>query len=509
MERRYGGLRAWGLLNIVWLSATSCADDARDGSVHKPQQTQFESDQFLRPELARELGISGTNSQLPNPGGGGISDPNLVALAGDRLFVLSQLGNLTVLDVSDPDQLRVIGRYLEHPGLPFVVHVRGNTLWVLYSHWRGVEPGQSNRGVSHVVALDVSDPAAIRQLVDLELPGVVDDARLVGDVMYVVSNEYPGCIRCEVPAPTTIVSAFDVRDPETARQLSQIRFGDRPEQWTRQNSVLLTDRRIYVAGPQWSDRGAIGSTIHVVDISRGAGVLVPGAQVSAAGVISSRLQMDEYDGVLRVLTEADNGSSTAARLQLFKVESSEQITALAELSLPFSGHGQLHGVRFDGGRAFVASRDDSKLYALDLADAAHPQQLAAIDVSSNFEYFEARGDRLIALGTQDRTQTLALFDVARLSAPKLLSEVGYPGQELAVRFNLRSDWSLEILPEAGLIVVPFRAYDFGKDNQCNWSRCWRCTADHVRRSLSRFVEAESMPARAATAWCSPCSRTAG
>lgn len=49
-------------------------------------------------------------------------------------------------------------------------------------------------------------------MANFDVPGNITDSRLVGDVMYLVTQQWLGCWRCsEVPA--SVVTSFDVSDP--------------------------------------------------------------------------------------------------------------------------------------------------------------------------------------------------------------------------------------------------------------------------------------------------------
>src|SRR5690606_27983308 len=99
---------------------------------------------------------------------------------------------------------------------------------------------------SRVLALDTSDPANIKELGDLSVPGSISDSRLVGDILYLVTTEY-GCWHCS-EGPSTVVSSFDLADLSDVKLIDQLRFEEPPETYIGQRSITVTQERIYIGG---------------------------------------------------------------------------------------------------------------------------------------------------------------------------------------------------------------------------------------------------------------------
>lgn len=430
------------------------------------QRGPFECDLGVLPEdlqrmRAQPYAAGSAPAVVPAPSAGDVT-----AFANGRLFVLSQRGLLSVIDSTDLDNLVLLSRR-ELPYTPFKLFARGDTLWVLTTAARAVEPGMSNVGESHAFALDVSDPTAIRERASVTIPGVIDDAQLAGDVLYVVSNEHPGCRDCTVSAPPTVLSALALDDTSATRPRSQVRFGESAQQWTHANVMLLTEKRIYVAGPQWDD-GPIGSTIHVVDIAPD-GELRPAGQQTVAGAVQYSWQLDERDGVLRVAS-IDGGSTTDPLIvQTFAVRASDQLEPLGRLALPLAlardpSH-ELAG-RFAGAHAYVAAEGGGTLLAIDLTDPGAPKQVGRVELDGSLFYLEVHGDRLFALGQRDRPASMALLDVSNPAAPALRSQVQLPASPMLGYVNLAPQ-QLELSPDGRLAVVPYAGYEFAPSWECN------------------------------------------
>ena len=69
---------------------------------------------------------------------------------------------------------------------------------------------------SEILALDVSNPAAISELTHFDVPGSIADSRIVGDALYLVTYENGYCWSCNT-LPSTIVTSFNVAGAAIAK----------------------------------------------------------------------------------------------------------------------------------------------------------------------------------------------------------------------------------------------------------------------------------------------------
>ncbi|HEY3497786.1 MAG TPA: beta-propeller domain-containing protein, partial [Polyangiaceae bacterium] len=330
-----------------------------------------------------ESGTGGTTSSAPGADAGGdgdgperaISEADIVQIEGDTLYALSRYSGLTIIDLSNPADLRVLGSY-RSTAVPFEMYLEDGTAYIMfngYAHRELDEETGSYAWVtsSRMLALDVSRPERPELIGLQDLAGEVSDSRKVGDVVYVVTHENGDCWQCD-SVSNTRVSSYDVSDPSRFVPVDQERFEDPTESWGVRH-VSVSENRLYVSGYRWSSSGVPeAGSIQVVDISDPGGDLRPGAVVEVTGQIDNRWQMDEHDGVLRVISQPGSWTSLAAPVvETFAIESSDDLTPLASLPMILPRPESLQSVRFDGTRAFAVTFEQTDpLFTFDLSDPA-------------------------------------------------------------------------------------------------------------------------------------------
>jgi len=118
-----------------------------------------------------------------------VEETDLYRLEGTRLYYLNGYRGLMVFDVSDVDHPKLLGRSAIY-GSPVEMLVRNGIAVVVVADWYGqLDDGTPFHG-SIVRGLDATDPSNIKLLGEAKLGGWVRDTRVVGDVLYAVSEDY-------------------------------------------------------------------------------------------------------------------------------------------------------------------------------------------------------------------------------------------------------------------------------------------------------------------------------
>jgi len=416
----------------------------------------------------------------PNAGGDGgaqkaIQEADIIQVQGNKLFALSQYGGLSVIDMSNPTNLSIVGNY-PIQGIPFEMYLDNGVVYAMFSSFGQWECNTDYTDCSyiqssHIEALNVQDPANITQIGTYEIPGEISDSRIVGDVLYAVSYENGYCWNC-ANTPTTTVTSINVADPADIHVVDTVGF-DSPDPngygWGKR-SVTVTPDRMFIAGIEWDGNSAGHSTIQVVDIVNPDGLLHVGAAVEATGMIESRWQMDESQGVLRVISQPGIWENGVPTVQTFQINSSDSITPIASLNLTLPKPERLRSARFDGTRLFaITAEQTDPLFTIDLTNPAQPVQMGELELPGWIYHLEPRGDRLFALGYDNAnpqgSMNVSLFDVSNMSNPTLINRVAFGGNwSWAPEDQDRIHKAFKIDTTLGAIFVPYGAYSWNEND---------------------------------------------
>ncbi|KYF78575.1 hypothetical protein BE20_07785 [Sorangium cellulosum] len=427
---------------------------------------------------------AGDGAGAPDEGAGdddperAITEADIIQVKDGKLYALSQYAGLSVIDISRRDRLKLLGRY-QASGMPFEMYLRDGIVYAMFSSWTQYlydeDTGEYTYSESsRIEALDVSDPADIRLIGSFNLPGTISDSRIVGDVLYAVTLENNYCWGCG-SSPNTTVTSLAVGDPEAIRVVDKMSFSDNdPYGYGWRRSVTVTQERMYVSGIEWDGTDEGHSTIQVIDISDPSGDLVEGTTVEATGQIQSRWQMDEHEGVLRVVSQPGLWWNNAAQpgVQTFAVASSQELTPLGYTELRLPKPESLRSVRFDGDRAYaITAEQTDPLFTIDLSDPEHPAQLGELEMPGWVYHMEPRGDRVLALGFDNASTEgslhVSLFDVSDLTAPTMLERVHFGGSWGSFAEDQdRIHKAFTILDDLGTILVPYSGWEQRGDIGC-------------------------------------------
>lgn len=452
-----------------------------------------------------------------------VQEADIIKVDGNRLYALSQYGGLSIIDITNPDHMTLLGQKRTQ-GMPFEMYVDGGKAFIMMNDFgRWIRDSSSPYGkwiqMSEILTLDITNPATMNEVAHFDVPGSIADSRKVGDVAYVVTYENGSCWGCQ-ERPATIVTSFKVGT--TITKADQLVYGAKDNTFPGwQRSVSATNERLYIAGRDWGWTGGTenaGSVIQVVDVTDPSGKLVRGADIQVAGAITSRWQMDEYQGVLRVVSQPGGGgwgnSSANPRVQTYTVTSSSLITPLGATDLILPKPESLRSVRFDGTRGYAITAEQrwnvvcDPLFTIDLSNPAEPKQKGELEMPGWVFHIEPRGDRLIAFGYDDIDQSRAkvavsIFDVSGdMSTPTLLKRVAFgQGWSTLTEDQDRIHKAVRILDDQGLILVPFASSPRWNANVCEKAQSGIQLVDFTRDDLTLRGVALTygMPRRAFTA----------
>jgi hypothetical protein len=293
----------------------------------------------------------------------------------------------------------------------------------------------------------------------LPIKGSIQESRLVGTALYVVSQTYR-----PVPASKdgmwewgSLVSSFDLSNPSSPAVKDTL--------WNSGygNVITATDRFLFVANQDpnnWSR-----SMVHCIDISSPDGAMKSTATVRTSGRVPDKFKINLNADTLTVISENWNteGRGVFTLLETFSMADPAAPAKLGQLELA-KGE-QLHATRFDGQRVYIVTffRIDP-LWVVDLSDPANPHVAGELHVPGWSTYIHPLGDRLVSIGIADSNSwrvAVSLFDVKDPAKPALLDKVPL-GENYSWSEATYDEKAFSVLPDAGLILVPYQgSFDAG------------------------------------------------
>ncbi|MEW5850284.1 MAG: beta-propeller domain-containing protein [Myxococcota bacterium] len=389
-----------------------------------------------------------------------IEEADIVRHVDNHLFILNAYRGLQILDVSNPDEPRLVSRVPIY-GHPVEMYIRdGRAIVVVsdyFSYWRIIaEDGDDDVEGFHgstLAIIDVSQPQSPILEKQLEIEGYVSETRRVGDVIYAVSNRYAwwSWYGSTDNIDRTYVLSVNLEDPDNIHAVDEVAFEGTSYQLT------LTTDTLFITAPSYGDTG-YQTDITLVDISDPAGDINVRGTARVPGYVQTKFHLDAFENHLRVVSMDWNTQST--HVSVVDVSNPDQPTLVGSTTL---GQGdQLFATRFDGNRAYIVTYERvDPLYIVDFTVPSEPLVLGELTTPGWSNFIEPRGDRLITMGVDDTNNSwraaVSLFDVSDPANPQLINRVpvgeGYSWS--AANYDPKA---FKVLDDLGLILLPFQTW---------------------------------------------------
>lgn len=507
-ERPPALLRHYSLLGACVALLAACSGADKSSTPHVQGQSEFQS-------AAPVNGGPGKGVDLANDGAGGsaasagapprategssstaprqVEETDLYRLEGDRLYYLNAYRGLMVFDVSVVDQPRLLGRSPIY-GYPHEMIVRNGVATVVVSDWYGkMDDGTAFYG-SIVRGIDASDPEHIVVLGEAPLSGQVRDTRVVGDVIYAVTEKYPyfygwladgnGGVAVGGNQMQVGVSSVSFAGGKIEKKSEYSSTGAGGVFYVTRDAILL-GRPVYGAPDANGYAQPTGdSALDYIDISDPAGSIVRRGSITFTGSIQSygtdngRWNIDFADQKTAHALACGGGycgNGQGLVLATADFTDPEHPTLLSRVAIPANTWAP--AVRFDGNRMYLSPRDgwyygngtptSTPIQIFDLSNASTPTLAGTINVTGQIWNFTPAGDRLFALGNSYESSAnsygsqvqLHYLDVSNAAAPKALGTAafgkGWAWTPAAGTFKAFTKSDTE-----GLVVLPFSGYDY-------------------------------------------------
>ena len=484
-------------LSVLAALLAGCTGSDRDRA---PGQTAFES----APPGAGGFSTDSAGGAHTDPGPGSgaappptgttrtVQETDLYRLEGNRLYYLNGYRGLMVFDVTNPDQPALLGRSPIF-GDPIDMIVRNGVAIVVVGDWFGtMDDGTPFHG-SIVRGLDATDPHDIRVLGEARLGGWVRDDRVVGDVIYAVSEDYGWSygwgvatvdpagggvgVSSGVSRSSVIVASVSFANGRIA-QVDKVQFDGFAGVFNvTPNAIMLASDASTVTAPPGAPAVYTASTrLLYLDISDPGGAIVQRGALTVDGAVNGwgadngRWNLDFADGrTAHVVCRASNYSDGYVLSTVDFANPGAPVLASA-LHIPNTGWSA--AARFDTDRLYLSPETGyyngtaaTPLQVYDLTDPRAPRLAGTAQLPGLvWNILPAPGSRIFALGNGTQTAgegdpvSVNYLDVTDPAAPRLLGTSTF-GQGWAWTPAAGTFKAFTMDATSGLVVVPFSGWD--------------------------------------------------
>jgi hypothetical protein len=378
-----------------------------------------------------------------------VVESDIWQFAGNTLFFFNQRRGLQVIDISQPNA-PVLRHTLPLPAVGQQMYLLDTNHVVLLT-----QDYCGNGTENDVLVVQLTDQElAVQGRVAIQ--GSWSDSRMVGNILYLAAQNYyqsPGSNG--VWQWGTVVSSIDLGNPANpvlASSQTVDGYGD---------LVYASDDYFFVVTQDNYDSyyDYYKSVVHPFDISAGTGQMTALPRIDLLGQVQSKYNLNYDNGIFSAIYSSPTSSNWdvwETELQNFTPGTGKAFSS--EGSLFLASGGWLQSTRFDGARAYIVTGDQtSPLYVVDNSNPANPVVAGAVKISGWSSFIVPLGNQLVTIGAQSNLVSVSLFDVSQPSQPALLNSVVL-GDEYSWSFANWDDKSFNVLPGAGLILVPYEGY---------------------------------------------------
>ena len=384
--------------------------------------------------------------------------------------------------------------------------IKDGRLVILCSCYTGTSyGGVSYDDITRVYVYDAANMNNVTLLDTFTQSGSYTSSRMIGDVLYLVTNEYsvtgiPCCGRGETPDEMYPSCIYSVEDPyeESFLIVSSYDTLDRTASTDSKavlglgSDIYCSEDNLYIAAEDYSRYFRL---YYDVDYKSYDGVLTYGAdeddeeeeeykpktkifKVSLSdgiaftaygeveGTTNNQYSFDEHDGYLRVATTSWNEDYEDIN-NLYVLDDSLNIVGSVT---GFAEDESIKAVRYVGDTAYVITYEQTDpLFVIDLSSPSAPTILGEVKISGFSTMLVPVDENTILglginTGESDYTTMevqngfkLALFDVSDKAAPQVLDSRSYVDYSSEVMYNPRA---LVYNPERGDYLVPLSYYHY-------------------------------------------------
>lgn len=385
---------------------------------------------------------------------------------------------LAIIDVSNPSKPSLQGK-IDLEGYVSQTRAVGDVIYAVsnrYAYYSCDGQTDDTEDSTHVISVDISDSANPHQVDSLEWPGTSAQVHATSHSFYVIEPDYvyadgsTGSGEGDAPPPTGSGSgSAEGSDPATSPTASpdstpSATPGSTPAETPIQPETPVdpTDRPDETPSTEPTQYSYV-THVTYIDISDPHGVLQERDNIDVPGMTWDKNALNEYNGTFRVTTQKYDGKSSGT-VTVLDVSNPDEISQLSTLDIVLPNLEYVTAASYDGERGYVVTAyNTDPLFVMDLSNPAAPRIAGHVEMPGQLTHLETFGDRIVAFG-QDNSDTgtwrfaVSLFDVSDVDNPTMLDREIIGDGTYSWSSATWDDKSFTLMPDEGLIAVPFTAY---------------------------------------------------
>jgi len=430
--------------------------------------------------------FSGTNIQVE-----GVDEADVVKTDGKYIYVIAN-DSVIIVEAFPPEGAKIVSKITLNQTVSEMFVSRDKlALFLGTSQVYGIMPMGPIRWIppyltSTVIQVyDISDRATPKLERDITVDGNYFDSRMIGDYVYMITNQPAFVNKTEVNLPIIRTDDLVVRveaptiyyenytDYSYAfTNIFALDIQDSGKPLTHQTFLLgaastlyVSPNNMYITTPWYNETATTyieGTKVHKIRVDNGDISYVADGVVP--GWVLNQFSMDEQNGYFRIATTVGHAwEGSSSKSNVYVLNTSLGVVGGLEGLAPGE---QIYSARFMGNRCYLVTfRKVDPLFAIDLTDPANPKVLGKLKIPGYSDYLHPYDENhLIGIGkeTADAEQgdfswyqgvKIALFDVTDVTNPRELAkfEIGDRGTDSPV---LRDHKAFLFSRSKGLLVMP-------------------------------------------------------
>ena len=456
----------------------------------------FMNDYAKSSDIAAESGFTYNYGQSDSKSGAsysetykqleGVDEADIVKTDGKYIYYLSDAEKeLVICSAKDGKTKKISKIKIKGDVHPCEFFVKDNSLVLISSDVRLINKKDDNwKTLTNITTYDIKNRDNPREKYSYTQSGYYDSSRMIGNCVYLVSNEsqyyyikdyvFP-CVANdkgeleEIPAGDicavkdsksgdyTVIGALDITNGENKKTKAVIGSTDQ---------IYCSENNLYLTGVNYEyGYYNYNSECTVVRISLDKTNIKIAATGTVKGDVNSQYSMDEKDGYFRIATTRQTQKGNDINVLYILNDKLEEVGRVNG----FAKNEHIEAVRFIGDTAYVITYERTDpLFIIDLSDAENPEILGEVKISGFSTMLHPIDEKtLLGIGySTDETEfgeatnglKLALFDISNPAAPKVIGEKEFEGVDSDVQYNPRA---LVVNKEKNYFALPASFNDYG------------------------------------------------